>query len=252
MSESQFFRYQSITGKYGILNVMRHNKRSDDHVYEKNNHIDRSRSHLNYSLLDDRSAEEVARYVRMKHAEHDVLVRANSVMGIEVLFSLPDSWKNKDSTAFFKDCFDWVQTIFPVEMLSFDVHLDEPNPHAHCVFLPLVDGKLQGNKIKGDRSVVNQRQIQFSREVAGKYGLAYKPAKKLSSKEKHLIAAQVRNRLQTDVVVKSIVWSVIRDDINRNPLPYAESLSIPLPANAEKTRNFVDIKRSRGRGEFIK
>lgn len=252
MSGSHFFRYASITGKNGILNVMRHNKRSDDFVYEKNAHIDKRRSHLNYSLHDDRSPDMIAEHVRVQIAKVDATVRSNAIMGIDVLFSLPANWHGKDSLPFFIDCYEWVKKLFPVEMLSFEVHLDEAAPHAHAVFLPLLDGKLQGSYIMGDRTLLKQRQTQFSNDVASKYGLFYKANKKISTIDKRKLSRQVCNRLQKDPAVESLVWQAIRDSINNNPVPFAELLSISTPEKPIPDKNFVDIKRSKGKGVFLK
>lgn len=254
MASSQFFKYEPVKGEDGILNVMRHNKRSDEHVYQRNPHIEASKSHLNYTLHDDRSPSEFAEHVRVQIAKANAKVRKNCVMGIEAIFSLPANWHDKDSLPFFIDCYEWVKSIFNIEMLSFDVHLDEPNPHAHCVFLPLLDNKMQGSKIMGDRALIKLRQSLFGQAVAQKYGLQRIAPEKLTTDTKQQLANQVRNKLKNDAVVNSVVWSVIRDHISKDPLPYAQMLSIPITENTPKAKpkSFIDHKRSKGKGAFIK
>ncbi len=77
-----------------------------------------------------------------------------------------------------KDVYDFVCREFGEDNIaSFIVHLDEMNPHAHCVFVPMTpDGRLCAKEVIGGKSKNEARQrmrelhTRFA-EVSQKYGL---------------------------------------------------------------------------------
>ena len=94
-------------------------------------------------------------------------------MAVEIIFSLPIDRHQQDTRPFFQDCFEWVKQHIPGALLSFDVHLDESAPHAHALILPLINDKMQGNKITGGIGNLNRLINLFYAEVARHYGRWY-------------------------------------------------------------------------------
>jgi hypothetical protein len=214
--------------------------------------IDVTRTPLNYALAGADTPEYIARHARaqMQYAGIDT-PRKNCVMAVEVIFSLPIDRHQQDTKLFFADCHAWTLKTFAGELLSFDIHLDESAPHAHAVILPLTDGKLQGNAMIGNTGNLIRLINLFYSEIAKRYGLAKASKKILSANDKQSIERQVLTSLQSDQVMKSSVWPCVRDAIHKDPMPYAQMLSIELDKTIPKVKSFVDHKRSKGKGVIV-
>ena len=253
MAASHFFRLGSITGKNGILIALKHNKRELQAERGADAHIDVARTPLNYCLAGDDTPSEIATHAKVQMLKAGIEApRINAVLAMEVLFSLPIGRHQQDTKSFFADCLAWLNKTFAGELLSFDVHLDESAPHAHALILPLINGKMQGDKLKGDRLNVKRLQNLFHAEVAVHYGLSKPDYKRLSANGKQSIERQVLTRLRGDSVVKSSVWQCVRDAIHKDPLPFAQLLGIDaLKTSKQVVKSFVDHKRSKGKGSFV-
>jgi hypothetical protein len=142
-------------------------------------------------------------------------------------------------------------TNFEGELLSFDVHLDEAAPHAHAVILPLVNGKMQGSKMIGNKANLMRLINLFHKDVACHYGLSRSDKKRLNQLDKSTLTKDVLSILRGDSVMNSAIWSVVRDMISEDPLRFSQTLSIEPPKKVS-AKHFIDIKRSRGHGAFIK
>ena len=76
-----------------------------------------------------------------------------------------------------KDVYNFVARKYGEEnIVSFYVHCDEMNPHAHCTVLPVKDGRLSyravfGNSIQEESNSMTQLHDEFVREVGQKWGL---------------------------------------------------------------------------------
>ncbi len=136
-------------------------------------------------------------------------------------------------------------------MLSFDIHLDEAAPHAHAVIMPLIDCKMQGRKMMGGKGDLMRLINNFHLDVARHYGLSRSDRKRLSNADKEKIEREVLTRLKSDSVMNSCVWAIVRDFIKQDPMLFAQLLSVSPPAKT-KAKSFVDYKRAKGKGTFIK
>lgn len=250
--QEHMFRYDSVQQKK-LLYALKHNKRELQSERGAHENIDASRMHLNYVLYGFGNSEETYNYARSQIALAGIhRLRKNAVLAIECIFSLPVNWHNKDSKPFFFDCLEWIKANFEGVLLSFDIHLDEAAPHAHALILPLHDGKLQGDAIKGGKAKIVIRQKSFYELVAVNYGFKKPLTKRLGHAAKEILAKQVMNALKTDPVCKSKVFSWVRDSVFSNPIGCAQLLGIPLELPQKELKHFVDYKRSRGRGTFDK
>ena len=254
MAGDQLFKIGSVTNKKGgVLSASRHNKRTLQSKHGADKHIDVARTPLNYSLTGDRTPEEISRYAKAKMMLAGIEnPRKNGVMAVELIFSLPVDRHHKDTKLFFTDCYEWTLKTFACELLSFDVHLDESAPHAHALILPLIDGKMQGDKLKGDRANISRLQALFHDQVAKRYGLVLAYKARLTASDKQNIEQQVLIRLRGDSVFESCVWPCVRDAIHKDPLQFAILLGITAPVKAKHTKSFIDYKRSKGKGSFIR
>lgn len=254
MATSQIIRLDKVKGKNGLLVALKHNKRELQKERGARENIDATRSHLNYALHGDGDAQKIATHAKVQMLKAGIETpRINGVMAVEVLFSLPIDRHQQDTRQFFNDCYEWVKLTFCAgELLSFDVHLDEAAPHAHALILPLVNGKMQGNAMMGNKGNLMRIDNLFFNQVASKYGLSKRDYKRLNAEDKQTLGREVLKRLNGDSVQKSVIYSWVRDAIMRDPLTCAELLGIEFsPAQRQaKTKSFVDIKRSPGKGSF--
>jgi hypothetical protein len=250
--QEHMFKYDSVQQRKLLL-AIKHNKRELQHQLGASINIDATRMHLNYSLHSLGDAQQTYNYAKSQIALAGIhSIRRNAVLAIECMFSLPISWHNIDSKPFFEDCLFWARRHFDGILLSFDIHLDESAPHAHALFLPLLDGKLQGDKIKGNKSSIYARQQSFYEQVSAKYGFKNPTATKLSKDDKRLLATEVMRHLKSDPVMQSKAYQWFRDAVFANPMGCAELLGISIEPSQPKVKHFVDYKRSKGHGSFEK
>lgn len=234
--------------QYGLLALLKHHKRTE----KPKDNIDPAKSSFNYSLTNVAAPEAIT-----SHANSQMLAaglvkrRLNGVMAVEVLFSLPIDWHTKNTRPFFSDSMAWVKQTFAGELLSFDVHPDEAAPHAHALILPLVDGKMQGNKMIGGKGNLMRLINLFHKDVAKNYGLSRSDYKRVNSADKARLALAVLNRLHGDSIMKSSVWAWAIEAIKADPFPLAQMLTIvSAKPTSKKVKSFVDHKRSHGKGSF--
>lgn len=253
MASSYLFRYDKIADTV-MIKALNHNKRELQKERGAKKHIDITKTPLNYSLHGDNTPQQIDNYARSLIALAGIKkLRKNVVMGVEVLYSLPIDWHLKDTKSFFYDCYKWTLKTFDGELLTFDVHLDESAPHAHAIILPLIDGKMQGDKLKGDRTLIRERKKSFYDEVACKYGFNYRDLKPLNATNKQALAREVIKRLSTDSVQKSAIYAWVRDMVYEDPKEVAQMLGIEtVQASTLPSKHFVDIARSKGKGQFIR
>jgi hypothetical protein len=253
MATSYIFRLAAMKGKTKVLEALKHNKRTLQAECGASGNIDATKSHLNYSLTGSYTPEQIAMHAKVQMVKAGIdKPRINQVLGVEIVFSLPVDRHSQDTKPFFIDCCDWVKKAFDGELLSFDVHLDESAPHAHAVVLPLIDGKMRGSKMMGGKGNLLRLINQFHADVAKLYGLSKSESKRLSATDKQTLSRMVLNELKTDPVMKSGIWSYVRDLVVKDPLPCAQMLSIKLAtATQAKGKSFVAIMTSKGRGSNI-
>lgn len=121
--------------RHDAINILRHNERSIKHP--SNPDIDRSRTHLNYSLLD-RDVSDREYYLQRLHSVHchkrtDVKTLCNWIV------TAPLDLAEEDQEQFFRAVKDFINDRYGEEnVCSAWVHLDEQTPHAHISFLPVV------------------------------------------------------------------------------------------------------------------
>jgi hypothetical protein len=251
MATSHIIRLGTVKGKNGLLEALQHNKRELQTERGAPANIDASRSSLNYALHGQGDANTINTHAKVQKVRAGIdRDRKNAVMAVEILFSLPIDRHQQDTRPFFNDCYQWTLQTFAGELLSFDVHLDESAPHAHALILPLLDGKMQGNKIMGNTGNLKRIDNLFFKEVASKHGLVKRDYNRLNGQDKQTLGRAVLRRLDSDSVRKSAIYAWVRDAIMREPIQCAELLGIEIEPAQKKAKHFVEIARSHGKGSF--
>ena len=249
MSGAGFLRIKKLK-RGGIINVAaRHNKREIQAEMGAAGSIDPARSHLNYVVAGPAAASDVGQLAKDLMASAGITrLRKDAVMGLELIFSLPPAHAIDDQ-AYFSDCTTWAGRYFGGRVLSSDVHLDESNVHCHVLLLPLVDGRMTGSDLLGNKQKLMEMQKQFHLDVAGRYGLHKAPAR-LAGATKEAAAQAVLKKLREtgDKAMQSKLWATMRDVIENDPGPFLRELGIELEAPAKKLRTLTQIMTSKGKG----
>jgi hypothetical protein len=257
----------SFSGAYGILCLKKlkgagivlvaakHNRRELAAELGADSHIESSRTALNYILMGPRSPAEIAQHARDLMQSAGVgktrKLRKDAVVAIEVVFSLPiDS--PIDTHEYFSDCIAWAASRFggAENILSADVHLDEAAPHCHLLAVPLISGRMVGSDLLGGKGKFASIREDFYNAVASKHGLSGPAPRLRGNTLKAAVAAVLSTlRIRDDPVLLSAIWPVVREQVQRDPRPYAALLDIVVPGPAPKfLRTMAAIFTSPGQG----
>ena len=134
MAASHLIRLGAIKGKSGVLEALKHNKRTLQAERGAGANIDVTRTPLNYCLTEPATPEAIAMHAKVQMVKAGIdTPRKNQVMAVEIIFNLPTEWHSHDTCEFFADCLAWTQKTFADELLSYDIHLDEITSHAHAI-----------------------------------------------------------------------------------------------------------------------
>lgn len=173
MSKPQYaiLRFAKYKGPE-ISNIEAHNERTKE-KYASNPDIDKSRSHLNFHLVEPerRYRAEAERQIK----EAGCRTRSDSVRVVEALVTAtPEFFKGKkkdEIRAYFQEALDFIQQHQgPKTIISAAVHMDESNPHMHLSFVPLTEDKrLSAKEIVGNRKKLIQWQDNFWEHMVKKY-----------------------------------------------------------------------------------
>lgn len=252
MSGAAILRIKKLTGSGIIGKAARHNKRTIQAEMGASSSIDPTRSYLNETLMGPLTADAVALLAKdLMAAAGLTSLRKDAVLGLELVFSLPVA-HGLNEREYFMACTAWAGDYFggANNVLSSDLHRDEAQHHCHVLILPLVDGRMNGGKLMGNRQKLMAMQQHFHEAVASLYGL-HKAQAKLSGLTRQAAAKTVLKTLQmgSDAALKSKVWASIRDSIERDPIPYLQALGIDAPTPVKRLRTMAEIFTSKGKGK---
>ena len=118
--------------------ILEHDTRTAEHEY-KNPDIDKSRTHLNWSLIvaDGMTAEE---RLNKRLSEIKVQKRRDVNVLCSWVVTLPEDVKKEDERKFFETVYSFLEQDVggTKNVISADVHYDESRPHLHFTFVPVV------------------------------------------------------------------------------------------------------------------
>jgi hypothetical protein len=251
VSSSHFLRLQTLSGNGKLLAAARHNKRAIQRELGAAGHIDATKMNLNYALLGDATPEAVAAKAKSILQSLGIIrLRKNAVSAIEIVCSLPVHTQI-DHRAYFTDCSQWAAGQFGADNLL-SVHLDEAAPHCHVLLLPLLDGRMQGSALMGNRQTLQARQTHFYEQVSQRYGLQKPQSTRLSPEARLGATSTVLAHLRAtnDAVQKSAAWALVRDLIALDPMRWTECLGLVVDCNPKpkKLRTMAQIFTSQGKG----
>ena len=155
-----------------ISNIEAHNERTKEE-YASNPDIDKSRSHLNFHLLEPERKYRAEAERQIKDA--GCRTRSDSVRLVEALVTAtPEFFKGKkkaDIEAYFQEALDFIREHQDQKtIISAVVHMDEKTPHMHLSFVPLTaDGRLCAKEIVGNKKKLTQWQDRFWEHMVKKY-----------------------------------------------------------------------------------
>jgi hypothetical protein len=249
MSGAAFLRVKKLKGGGIITAAARHNKREIQAELGATGSIDPTRSCLNYAIAGPSVADDVGQLAKdLMRAAGLLKLRKDAVMGLEAVFSLPPDTAI-DDRAYFTDCAQWLGGYLGGSILSVDVHWDEAAPHCHVLLLPLVGGRMVGNKLLGGKQMLMAMQKDFHLKVASRYGMSKAPARLTGSTKQAASKAVLQHLRDTaDPVLKSSGWPAYRDAIEAAPAPFLLAYGLELAAPEKKLRTFTQIMTSKGKG----
>ena len=173
MSKPQFaiLRFAKYKGPE-ISNIEAHNERTKEE-YASNPDIDKSRSHLNFHLLEPERKYRAEAERQIKDA--GCRTRSDSVRLVEALVTAtPEFFKGKKKAeikTYFQEALNFIREHQdPKTIISAVVHMDEKTPHMHLCFVPLTeDGRLSAKDIMGNKKKLTWWQDEFWKHMVKKF-----------------------------------------------------------------------------------
>ena len=239
MTHGHFLRMKGLKGKAIIVTAAKHNLREILAELDGNQGaaIDPSRTPLNCILRGPATAADVASEARALMTTAGIAtLRKDALRGLEIIFSLPAE-TTVDQGAFFDDALSWAEQWFSVPILSAIVHNDEAAPHCHVILLPLVDGRMRGSELMGNRMKIMAMQGDFQTKVGQRYGLARQaaPARPSAAHRQQAIDAALAV-LEANSGLQAGLLRVLLEPHKANPEPLLLALGIAMPAAKPKTK----------------
>ena len=239
MTHAHFLRMKGLKGKAIIVTAAKHNLREilAELGGDQGATIDPSRTLLNCILRGPVTAAGVASEARALMATAGIAtLRKDALRGLEIIFSLP-AGTTVDQRAFFDDALTWAEQWFSVPILSAIVHADEAAPHCHVILLPLVDGRMRGSELMGNRMKIMAMQGDFQTKVGQRYGLARQaaPARPSAAHRQQAIDAALAV-LEANSGLQAGLLRVLLEPHKVNPEPLLLALGIAMPAAKPKTK----------------
>jgi len=244
-----YLNAKKLKGSGKVLTAARHNLRELQGELGAESYIDHAKSRLNMVMAGPSEAVEVAAL-----ADESVTgkLRHDAVRAVEIVISLPPA-QPLDYAAFFADSLTWARAFFGVPVLSAIVHFDEAEPHCHVLLLPIVEGRMIGSDLVGNRARLREMQSDFHLAVASRYGLTRPLAVKRASKARRDKAAS----LVLDAILaapeslgRPNVRLALADAIASSPDALVAALGLNMPtATAKRKRSFVEIMTAPAKAE---
>lgn len=241
----QFLRVKKLKGAGIVKAAARHNLREIAAELGADSHINPSRTNLNQVIVGGNNSDDIAATAKRLMAEADIeKPRKDAVMAVELVFSLSPS-TSIDTAQFFDDCITWVRDYFDVPILSATAHYDEGAPHMHAILLPIIDGRMNGGRLVGNKTRLWQMLDNFHEQVTKHYSLTRQSSQKRHSATIREQAAQSlwnelkrRPELLNEPNFKHDLIELIK--ANPEPLTLAAGLVMPKPKSA-KPETFAEI-----------
>ena len=233
MSKVTIFAYTlTLRGNSKTLHLAeKHNCRliaSENGSYGK---INGEKTHLNLELvkISGGSTEEVVlKILRDKglDLDHYSYKKKNRGFAVELLFTVT-AGHECDFNAMYADCLEWLRNYYPeCPIVHAVVHHDEGSPHMHVILVPLVNGKLKADEVKGYKGISNKRNKSLFDYLDKKYGLTFPVYLKGAEKKMGAEIAIGRYMELPEADVKNLFMQATIQSIHARPEPYLYALGV--------------------------
>ena len=123
-------------------------------------HIDWSRTHLNYNLAPDTQSKQID-ILHRRLSEVKVQQRADVNVFCAWVVTMPKSLPAEKEPEFFKETYKFLENRYGKDnVISAYVHKDEATPHLHFVFVPVVQDKKKDRLKVSAKECVNRLDLQ--------------------------------------------------------------------------------------------
>ncbi|UTH72236.1 plasmid recombination protein [Chromobacterium sp. IIBBL 290-4] len=194
--------------------------------------IDPARVHLNRVIAGPETAEEIvashARILEMFGAQPK---RKDQIVLLEVV--VDPKQPLEDPVAFFEATKDWLVSWYDCPLLHAVVHFDEAELHAHYLFVPIRDGRLQGDVVMGKRPDMARMQRDFQAAVCKRFGIdppAKMPAAERKSAARQIVDAVIRQGARLSADQKHQLGKALQVAPDFQSLAMAFGVAISTPA----------------------
>ena len=187
---------------YDLKGMQFHNQRERE---SKTNHeIDKSRSRLNYDLVNPEKIDYNKRVKEIIEIQKNGTrqTRKDAVLVNELLVTSDrgffDGLDEKEQKRFFEESYKLFAERYGERNIAYaTVHNDEKTPHMHLGVVPMRDGKLQG------KNVFNRQELQWIQDEFPKYlqkkGFDLQRGEKGSDRE-HLTTQEFKAKILKDEI----------------------------------------------------
>lgn len=221
-----------------IPRVMGHNLRElvAEMGVRVDSHIDATRSKNNIVLKGGHTSADVASEVNalMK----SVIVskwRTDTIGAIELIFSLPSTAKINHRD-YFSASVEWAENFFSVPVVSAVIHLDEDAPHCHVILVPIVNGKLCGSQVIGNKWRMAAMHEDYHNSVGKQYGLARPtPKKRYGAAIKQECKELAFKKLETNCGLNDDLLLFFIEACMDSPEALLQKLGLEMPTSKPKT-----------------
>lgn len=211
----------------------RHNRRLIASEIGCYGNIDGRRSLLNVTLvpLNGKSLEKTVKEIITNKGidlSHYLLKKKNRGYAVEFVFTVR-AGHQCDFNAMYADCLNLLREYYPTCPIAHAViHHDEDTPHMHVILVPLFNGGLHADEVKGYKGVSQERNKFFFDKLNESYGLTFPIYLKGSMKKKGVELALHAYRKIPDDNLRSILDNGITQAIYARPEPFLHALGITL------------------------
>lgn len=227
-----FARNLRLSGHSRTLDLAeKHNKRSIVQEIGGYGGIDGSKTALNLELvsLNGKSYEEATLDVLRSlglNLEHYSYTKKNRGYAVELVFSVTTGHQC-DFNAMYADSLGWTRNYYPeCPIIHAVIHHDEDTPHMHVILVPIVNGKLDANKITGYVGVSRNRNLSLFKFLDKRYGLTFPVYLKGALKKAGANLAIQQYLKLPDSAIRSVLDESIQRSISARPEPYLYAFGI--------------------------
>ena len=237
-------------GKQTLNVALAHNMRKISAEFGPYGRIDPQRTHLNVSLvtpphrdLESFVVDQItAMGIDLNHSRYK---KKNRGYGIEFLFTVSQTLQC-DFKSLYTECLKWLRKDYAeCPVVSACIHFDEDKPHLHVIIIPIYNGDLQADKIKGYKGLTNKRQRALYNYLDGRYPLTF--PEKLQGAQKKAAADLAITAIESGSVPQSTVQKMtdqaLISAIRSRPETFLQLLGISREDVARAATKQVQHKR---------